>query len=73
MAMDTRVTGFVTVNEAWPEMLPTVAVIEAEPAATPVARPELLTVAIVVALEDQVAVDVRLLVVPSLYVPVAVN
>jgi hypothetical protein len=43
------------------------------PGATPVARPELLMVATVVFDELHVAVVVRFCVVPSLYVPVAVN
>jgi hypothetical protein len=66
-------TAAVTVTVAEPWIVPDMAVIVAVPFATLVANPPLLTVAIVVADEDQVTVLVRFCVVPLLYVPVAVN
>ncbi len=66
-------TGAVTVKVAEPLIVPEAAVIVALPCATLVASPPLLTVAIVVAEEVQVAVVVRVCVVPLLYVPVAAN
>ncbi len=66
-------TGAVTVNVAEPPIAPTVAVIVATPCSRLVARPLLLTVAIEVTDEAQIAVLVRFCVVPLLYVPVAVN
>ncbi len=63
----------VTDKDAWPETAPTVAVIVELPCATPVTRPEVDTVATDVALDVQVAELDRSLVVPSLYVPVAVS
>jgi hypothetical protein len=59
-------TAAVTVNVAEPLIVPEVAVIVALPWATLVANPLLLTVAIVVAEEVQVAVLVRLCLVPLL-------
>ena len=70
--METRVTA-VTVNVAEPLIVPEVAVIVADPGAMVVAKPLPLMVAIEVAEDVQVAVPVRFLVVPLLYVPVAVN
>jgi hypothetical protein len=69
---DTR-TGNVTANVAEPVIVPEVAVIVVVPGTRLVANPPLLTVAIVVAEEVQVAVLVRFCMVPLLYVPVAVN
>jgi hypothetical protein len=66
-------TGAVTVNLVDPLIVPDLAVMVAVPAATPVANPAVLTVAIAVEDELQVAVLVRFCVVPLLYVPVAVN
>ena len=63
----------VTVKAAEPLIVPEVAVMEAVPCATLVAKPPLPTVAIVVADETQAAVVVRFWVVPLLYVPVAVT
>ncbi len=54
-------------------MVPEVAVMVAVPVATLVASPELLTVATDAAEDVHVAVLLRFLVVPLLYVPVAVN
>ena len=59
-AMDCRVTGgLVTVSVAVPEVLLSDAVMVALPAATPVARPALLMVAVAVLLDDQVTWVVR--------------
>ena len=71
-AMETRVAE-VTVKVVEPEMDPEVALIEEVPAATAVARPVALMVAVAGVAELQVAVAVRFCVVPSLSVPVAVN
>jgi hypothetical protein len=54
-----------TVTPACPWMLPFVATMFALPCATPVARPELLIVITLVALDDQVTEDVQPAVVPS--------
>ena len=70
--METRVSA-VTVNVADPLIVPEVAVIVADPGAMVVAKPLPLMVAMEVAEDVQVAVPVRFLVVPLLYVPVAVN
>ena len=59
-------TAAVTVNVAEPLMVPDLAVIVAVPCAMLVANPALLTVAIVVAEELQVAVLVSVWVVPLL-------
>jgi hypothetical protein len=59
-------TAAVTVNVAEPLIVPDLAVIVAPPCATLVARPPLLTVAIDVAEEVQVALLVRFCVVPLL-------
>jgi hypothetical protein len=59
-------TAAVTVNVAEPLIVPEVAVIVAVPCATLVASPPLLTVAIDVAEEVQVAVVVRFCFVPLL-------
>jgi hypothetical protein len=53
-------TAGVTVSAAEPTMVPEVAVIVADPCATPVARPAELTLATVVADDAQVDVLVRL-------------
>jgi hypothetical protein len=66
-------TAAVTVKVADPLIVPEVAVIVAVPWAMLVANPLLLTVAIEVVDDVHVAVLVRFLVVPLLYVPVAVN
>ena len=71
-AMLTKTAG-VTVSTAVPEMRPEVAVMVVAPFPMPVARPELETVPTEVRLEDHVAELVRLAVLPSEYVPVAVN
>ena len=71
-AMEDRVAE-VTVRVVLPEILPEVAVMVAVPAATAVARPLLLTVATDVLDEVQVTCVVISWVVPSEYVPVAVN
>ena len=65
--------GAVTLSVADAWIVPDEAVIVAPPFATLVASPVLLTVAIVVADDVQLAVLVRFCVVPLLYVPVAVN
>ena len=62
-----------TVRLVEPETLPSVAEMVAEPAATPVASPLDAIVATPVEDEVQLALEVRLAVVPSLYRPVAVN
>jgi hypothetical protein len=59
-------TAAVTVNVAEPVIVPEVAVMVAIPGATLVASPPLLTVAMEVADEVQVAVLVRVCVVPLL-------
>jgi hypothetical protein len=75
-AMETSVTE-VTASEVDPEILPDVAVIVVEPAATEVVNPlepaALLMAAIVAADDFQVTDVVRFCVEPSEYVPVAVN
>ena len=63
----------VTVRVVLPEIVPEVAVIEAVPAATAVARPLLLTVTTDVFEEVQVTCAVISRLMPSEYVPVAVN
>ena len=63
----------VTVRVVLPEIVPEVAVIEAVPAATAVARPLLLTVTTDVFEEVQVTCVVISRLMPSEYVPVAVN
>lgn len=70
--IDTR-TGAYTVSPDDPEMLPRVAVIVVAPAASVVANPPAAIVAMFGALELQFAEEVRSWVLPSLYVPVAVN
>jgi hypothetical protein len=70
----TALTVFaVTVKVMVPLMPVKSAVMEAVPELTPVARPALLMATTGVLLEDQVAVEVMLAVVPLLYVAVAVN
>jgi len=71
-AMDDRVAEF-TVRVVFPEIVPEVAVMVVTPVVRAVARPLLLTVAIVVSEELQVTCVVISWVVPSAYVPVAVN
>jgi hypothetical protein len=66
-------TAAVTVSVADPLIVPDVAVMVAVPWATLVASPLLLTVATDADEEVQVAVLVRVWVVPLLYVPVAAN
>src|ERR1700694_189552 len=65
--------GAVTVSRVVPLTLPTVAVIVVGPGARVVAAPVALIVATVVADELHVAVAVKSAVVPSLFVPLAVN
>jgi hypothetical protein len=62
-----------TVRLVWPDMLPEATAIVTVPIACEVAKPVPLTVAMLVPVEDQVAVDVRFCVLPSEYVPVAVS
>jgi hypothetical protein len=69
---ETSATG-ATVNVAEPATEDEAAVIVVEPVATPVLKPALFTVAIVGEDEVHVAEAVRSWVVPSLYVPVALN
>ena len=75
-AMDTSVAG-VTVSVVVPDILPDVAVIVVEPAATEVANPldpAALLIAATAALDEfQVATIVKFCVEPFEYVPVAVN
>jgi hypothetical protein len=71
-AIDCSVAA-VTVRTVEPLIAPEVAVIVEFPTPAPVARPAALIVAVVVVPEDQVTLDVRFCVVPSLKVPVAVN
>jgi hypothetical protein len=71
-AIDCNVAA-VTVSKVEPLMDDDVAVIVEVPTPAPVARPAALIVAVEVVPEDQVTVDVRFCVVPSLNVPVAVN
>jgi hypothetical protein len=71
--LDSVFTGVVTVRTAVPFTLLSEAVMLLDPAATPVARPAALMVAVAVLELVQVADDVMFAVEPSLYVPVAVN
>jgi hypothetical protein len=71
-AIDCSVAA-VTVRTVEPLMDEDVAVIVEVPTPAPLARPAALMVAVVVVPEDQVTLDVRFCVVPSLNVPVAVN
>src|ERR1700733_12704487 len=71
-AIDCSVAA-VTVSKVEPEIDDDVAVIVEVPTPAPLARPAALIVAMVVVPEVQVTLDVRLCVVPSLNVPVAVN
>jgi hypothetical protein len=71
-AMEARTAGL-TVSVVLPVMLPAVAEIVVEPAASVVARPLAAMVAVAVLEDAQVAVAVRFCVVPSVSVPVAVN
>lgn len=74
-AMDTRVAA-VTVSGVEPETLPSAALTLVEPCAAAVARPfepAALLIEAADMLEAQVTCEVRFWVVPSLYVPVAVN
>src|SRR5262249_47656150 len=66
------ITGAVTVSVMDPETEPEVALMVAEPTATAVTVPP-LTVAVAVALDAQVAVAVRSVLLPSEYIPVAVS
>jgi len=66
-------TGAVTVRDVVPRILPDVAEIVVLPATSVVAKPEMLTVATVIVLEAHMTLAVRSCVVPSEYVPVAVN
>ncbi len=72
IAIETSVAGF-TVSVVVPEMLPEVAVIVEDPAATDVARPEALMVATPVLDEAHCTVVVKSWVVLSEKMPVAVN
>src|ERR1700678_4079035 len=71
-AIDCSVSA-VTVSKVEPEIDDDVAVIVELPTPAPLARPPVLIVAVVVVPEDQVTLDVKFCVVPSLNVPVAVN
>jgi len=71
-AMETN-TGDVTVRVVVPLMLPEAAWMVVLPVATPAAKPAPLIVATAVFVELQVTELVRFCVLPSLYVPVAVN
>jgi hypothetical protein len=71
-AIDCSVAA-VTVSKVDPLMDDDVAVIVEVPTPAPLARPVVLIVAVVVVPEDQVTLDVRFCVEPSLNVPVAVN
>jgi hypothetical protein len=71
-AIDTN-TAAVTVSVVEPVILPIVALIVEAPSFKPVAKPPAVIVATRAADEPQVAVLVRFSVLPSLYVPVAVN
>jgi hypothetical protein len=71
-AIDCSVAA-VTVSKVEPEIDDDVAVIVELPTPAPLARPPVLIVAVVVVPEDQVTLDVKFCVVPSLNVPVAVN
>ena len=70
--MEERV-AVVTVSVMLPEMGPEIAAMVVEPALAPVARPVLLTVATMGLDEFQVTCVVKSRLVPSEYVPVAVN
>ena len=70
--MEDRVAGII-VRVVFPEMLPEVAVTMDVPTATAVARPMLLTVATDVFDDLQVTCTVISWLVPSEYIPVAVN
>jgi hypothetical protein len=63
----------VTVMALEPLTDPMAADILVVPAVSPVAMPEALTLATLMAVEDQVACVVKFLLLPSLYEPVAVN
>src|SRR5277367_5122416 len=71
-AIDCSVAA-VTVRTVEPLIAPDVALIVEVPTPAPVARPAVVIVAVVVVPEDQVTLDVRFCVEPSLNVPVAVN
>lgn len=58
--------GCVTVNSVEPLMVPDVAVIVEDPAATPVANPDVDIVAVAAIDDDQTAVAVKSFVLPSL-------
>src|SRR5215813_14067929 len=65
--------GAVTPTEVDPVTEPSVAVIVAEPAATPLTRPLALTVALATVEEDHVTSSVMSQVLASLFVPVATS
>ena len=65
--------GGSTVSRVEPLRLPEVAVMVVWPAATELAKPETSMVATPLADDDQVTLEVRFCVLPSLKVPVAVN
>jgi len=67
------ILGAVTVTEVDPVTEPSVAVIAAEPAATPLTRPLALTVAFAIVEDDHVTRSVMSHVLASLFVPVATN
>jgi hypothetical protein len=71
-AMDCNVAA-VTVSKVEPLMDDDVAVMVEVPTPAPLASPDALIVAVVVVPDDQVTVEVRFCVEPSLNVPVAVN
>src|SRR5271163_4536148 len=70
--MDCSVAA-VTVSTVEPEIDNDVAVIVEVPTPAPLARPAALIVAVAVVPDDQVTLDVRFCVEPSLNIPMAVN
>ena len=72
MAIETSIAG-VTVSSVEPATDPDIALMLAVPVPTPLESPVLLIVATETVSDDHVAVVVRSCVLPSLYVPVAVN
>ena len=70
--MDIRV-GPVTVSDVLPVIAPSMAVIVVEPLLTPVAKPDVLIVATPVGGAIHATVLVKFWVLPSVYVPIAVN
>lgn len=67
------ILGAVTVTDVDPVSEPSVAVIVAEPAATPLTKPLALTVALAIVDDDQVTRSVMSQVLASVFVPVATS